>query len=284
MSAFNLQAILSSLQLPRENFQIALAVSVATLIFSEVVGFYHGSALFKLTSSLVFVAAGIAGVTPLGSISALIEPENRGSTCIVAGLILSAIGDVLLIPSQGAYRQPPGSQPQVAQSKSPRFKLGVLFFALAHISYTASFLTSVDSSTLSLSFNATNSSFRSADFLMTIVFGYLAVDWLGILEKERGHSSWFEVPTELHGLVGGYLVVIFAMVATAAATDKGLQKITGAWLFALSDLFVAGSMFGVEDMDVAKQDVKKSTAEWKNTAIGWVLYYTAQLILAGCVQ
>ncbi|KAF9523560.1 YhhN-like protein [Crepidotus variabilis] len=283
MSAFDFRDIARSVQLPNADLQFAIIACTGMLIVNEAIGAYSVSALFKLTASFLFVAAGLSGATGSKSYAYFLEPENRSSLCVLAGLVLSAISDFFLVPSKQAYRQ--GSNARLAHSKSTSYKRGIFLSIVARTAYAASFLSSINFSNVSFVLKASKSEFRSPDFVMTIGFGYLLINWLGFFEKERQFASWFEVPQELRSWLGGYLAVSVLMVATATATDKGLQRITGAWLLMLSDIFAAASVFGVEDGRTSESDEewKPERAEWKTAAMGWIIYYGGQMVFAGCV-
>ncbi|CAA7265557.1 unnamed protein product [Cyclocybe aegerita] len=296
--------------LPQPPFPTALTTCLGLLIASEASAFYAGSAGFKVLASLCFLIAGVSTASArldLLSWTALTDPENRFTVGIVLGLVFSVVGDVLLIPSRANYIQLPqssdseskkgkgkkkkGSRPQnqthsTPDSESPSFKAGMLAFALAHISYTLAFLstTTLFPTTASPS---PPTEIRWGDFGMTLTFGALLTDWLGLLKPELVYGAWFDVPKKMKPLVAVYVAVIVVMVATATATDTGYQRIAGAWLFMISDLFVAANAFGVkedeESQDKATERRGRGRPEWKSASIGWVAYYAAQMLLAGCI-
>lgn len=260
--------------LPVHPYPLSLAVSVALLILSEANSFYPGSSGLKIAASLSFLGAGIQAVTTAG---AVLRSEYRSSVLMVAGLAFSLVGDILLIPTPRIYAQKRANSKSAAVSTgtpdregdSPLFKVGTFFFALAHISYIAAFLS--DSSL---------AAFRLPDFVLAISFGAGLIYWLGILRSTPGPDAWFNVPQRMRGLVTGYVVIIMTMVATATAIDKGHQKIVGAWTFMISDLFVAADAFGVK-----KDRIQSSRGQrgWKARSVGWIAYFGAQLLLAGSI-
>lgn len=257
-------------KLPVDPYPAALAASVALLIISETNSFYPGSAGFKITASLSFLGAGIQAAT---TGDALLRPENRSSIAMVAGLIFSLIGDILLIPTPTRYAQKqtksaPTCSPE-SDGDSPLFKAGTLFFALAHISYIAAFLS-----------GSSLAAFRLPDFVLALSFGAGLSYWLGILQKTPGPDAWFNIPQEMRGLVTAYVVIIMTMVATATATDTGHQKIVGAWTFMISDLFVAADAFGVKK---AQAQNCRGQQGWKARSVGWIAYFGAQLLLTGSI-
>ncbi|KAJ3507071.1 hypothetical protein NLJ89_g6505 [Agrocybe chaxingu] len=298
--------------LPPPPFPTALATCLGLLIASEASAFYAGSAGFKVLASLCFLIAGVSTASArldLLSWAALTDPENRFTVGIVLGLVFSVVGDVLLIPSRANYIQLPqisesepkkgkgkkkkSSRPQsqtqsTPDSESPSFKAGMLAFGLAHISYTLAFLsTTTLFPTATSSFPSPPTEIRWGDFGMTLTFGALLTDWLGLLKPELVYGAWFDVPKKMKPLVAVYVAVIMAMVATATATDTGYQKIAGAWIFMISDLFVAANAFGVkeeeEPQDKTTERRGRGRPEWRSTSIGWVAYYAAQMLLAGCI-
>lgn len=191
---------------------------------------------------------------------------------MVLGLVFSAIGDFLLIPSPAAYYYKPNgkSSPPINEGETPRFKAGTFFFALAHIAYITAFLS-----------DSTYTKIRWTDFLVTLTVGGVAIHWLGILQPPSSPGALFDVPEEMRGLVTVYVMIIMTMVATATATDSGYQKIVGAWTFMISDIFVAADVFGVKK---PAQILGRGRRGWKSRSVGWVAYFGAQLLLAGCLN
>ncbi|KAH9481553.1 hypothetical protein JR316_0006080 [Psilocybe cubensis] len=257
-------------KLPVHPYPLALAVSVVLLIISEANSFYAGSSGFKIAASLSFLGAGIQAAGATG------DAPFRSSALMVAGLAFSLVGDIFLIPTPKVYAQKMANSKSEAgfaatdkQGDSLLFKAGTFFFALAHISYIAAFLS--DSSLAAL---------RVPDFALAASFGAGLIYWLGILQRKPGPDAWFNVPQDMRGLVIAYVTIIMTMVATATATDKGHQKIVGAWTFMISDLFVAADAFGVK-----KDRVQPSHGQrgWKARSVGWIAYFGAQLLLAGSI-
>ncbi|KAF4613813.1 hypothetical protein D9613_007708 [Agrocybe pediades] len=253
--------------LPPSPYPAALAASVCLLILSEAHNIYVGSAGFKVAASLSFLGAGIQKYRTITRDQSSIKPSG----CMVLGLVFSVVGDILLIPSAEDYFKPSSDKATGKEGESPRFKAGTLSFALAHIAYTASFL-----------YDSTSAgAFRKTDFLVALTSGALLTYWLGIIQKTPPKDAWFNVPKGMRGLVTTYVSIIMVMVATATATDRGLQRTIGAWTFMISDLFVAADVFGVRKQEDGQRG--KSRQGWRRRAVGWVAYFGAQLLLAACI-
>ena len=272
MSFLDLRVIFGSIHLPDPPYPLALAASVTLLILSEASSFYFGIASFKTISSFILLLAAFNRASSNFDIldpTSLLLQENRQAVCVMLGLAFNVIGDILLIPSKAEYHHTPGTSKKAKAGSSPRFKAGMCSFALAHFAYIAAFTSTTSMKT-----------FRLADFAMTLVFGALLTDWLGLLKKELEYNSWFDVPESMRGMVMAYVVIIVSMVATATATDSGYQKIVGAWFFMFSDLCVASTTFNVENENSQKAGGRP---EWKAASVGWIFYYGAQLVIAGCI-
>jgi len=153
---------------------------------------------------------------------------------IIGGLLLCLIGDVCLaLPGEKAFRA------------------GLVAFLLGHIFYGIAF-----SRLIGLS------AWFSPAALLFLLFSLLAFLWL------RPHLKAMLVP------VGIYILVITAMVTGAWAVFAGTSLsfggrcfvLAGAFLFYLSDLFVARNQFIQRD--------------FINRLIGLPLYYLGQFLLA----
>jgi uncharacterized membrane protein YhhN len=177
-------------------FALAMAASVAALLLAE----YRGSRrlvwLAKPAAAACFVAAALA-------FGALASAYGR---LVLAGLVASLAGDVLLIP-----RERPGV-----------FRAGVTAFGLAHVAYVAAFLLRFQSGS------------RAALCALGALLALAAI-W----PRLRAH-----VPAEMKGAVLGYMGVISAMlVAAAGASPADPAIFAGAALFYASDLTVARDRF-----------------------------------------
>ncbi|KAK6330351.1 hypothetical protein TWF696_003447 [Orbilia brochopaga] len=102
-----------------------LSVSLPSLIVSEAVAFYPGSACFKLASSAAFVWRSFSPAVP-----------NTAASWISASLVCGLLGDYCLIPSWKAYHSPKGGH----EGDSVWFKVGMLAFMLNHAGYLVAFL------------------------------------------------------------------------------------------------------------------------------------------------
>lgn len=154
-------------------------------------------AIAKTTASLLFLVLAVHDGVPVTTAGRL----------ILAGLALSAVGDVLLLSN----RRPP-------------FLAGIGAFLLAHVAYSGAFLQhEIDLMTL------------AATSIALVIVGALVLRWL-----------WRHVPAGMGVPVVAYVLTIGAMVVLAAgATAAGLKPmlLAGAVLFFLSDLAVARDRF-----------------------------------------
>ena len=133
---------------------------------------------------------------------------NSFSLLILSALILSFVGDLLLVPkgNQGA------------------FMAGILAFALAHLGYAGAFLL-LPMTYLLLAINT----------ILMMLAAALIYRWL-----RPGLNGKFKY------LVPGYLAIISLMVilgASVAIKTENYWLLTGSLLFALSDIFVARNRF-----------------------------------------
>ncbi|TGZ82121.1 hypothetical protein EX30DRAFT_348013 [Ascodesmis nigricans] len=237
------------LTLPASPYPESLTLFLLLLILSESRSFYPGSGIFKLLTSLSFLLGGF----------------SRASTppLLRLGLILSLFGDAFLIPSKTHYFHPDAA----GQGLTLRFRLGTLSFGLAHIAYAVAFVQS-----------------SAAEEFVWASFAKVAVP--GVVLAAVIAAS---VKREERPLVMGYAGVIMAMVGAAAGTGGG-QRLVGAMMFLVSDLFVAADTFDGDKGKKApmKENVKGKRVSggrngWIPRAVGWVLYFWAQMVLAGCI-
>jgi len=151
---------------------------------------------------------------------------------LVTGLVLSWWGDVLLIPRERVVV----------------FRAGIIAFLLGHVAYAAAFVSAGIAA-------------AGAGLAVLVLAGpvYLVVSWLRPF-----------VPSELTAAVHAYVIVISAMVVSAAgavAAGGDPSILLGAGMFYASDLSVARDRF--------------VAPAFANAAWGLPLYYGAQLVLAG---
>lgn len=247
-----------------------LSVSLPLLIFSESRSFYAGSVIFKIASSLAFITR------PL-----LHEPSQWPPyrLLITSGLLLSLVGDILLIPSRNQYLHVNPSadtnptKPE-DEATSTAFKLGMLAFAAAHGAYILAFFQGAEDVCW-------------GSFACTFAATMGSAGVLGVL----GASGWGNVldlcvPEEMRILVSGYAVVISCMLAASVATcSEGVTRLAcwGALMFVVSDVFVARDVFGRKSAVDYSGVVERGRYGWRGRAVGWVLYFWGQMVLAGTV-
>jgi len=180
----------------------ATGLAVVALLFFERMGSRAGVWLAKPLASTAFLAVALDA-------DALATPYGRG---ILAGLALSWLGDVLLIPR-----------------RSPRlFLAGVASFLLGHVAYAIAFV-------------ARGIDTGAASVTAVIVFA-LAALVLRWLSPHVGADMKLAVPT--------YVLVISLMVIAAVGTYTLLGNAwipVGAIAFYLSDLSVARDRFVAEE-------------------------------------
>ena len=182
---------------------IALTLlGLAALLVAELRGSQAGVWATKPLASLGFVWLALA----LGDFRA--DAGAAYALLVLIGLLLSMLGDVLLIP-----REPP-----------ILFQAGILSFLLAHVAYVGAFAT-----------RGLDASVAGLGAALMLGPAILVLRWL------RPHlTSDFVVPVFV------YVTVISLMVVCAAATfaARGDPRILiGAAMFACSDLAVARDRF-----------------------------------------
>lgn len=185
------------------HFLAAMALPLAGLLFAELRGTRAWVVVLKPLASLLFVLCG-ALLLPL--------PE-RPAVLLLVGLVLSLVGDVLLIP----------------KGRKLTFLLGLASFLCAHVAYAFAFL------------------LRGVDDRG--VLGGAAV----LLVAGVPLSRWLfrHVHGGMRPPVAGYVVAITAMVALAIGATAAGARITlaiGAALFYASDLCVARERFVTRSM------------------------------------
>jgi len=172
-----------------------MTAAVAALVTADYRGSRPGIWLAKPLASSVFVAAALAH----GALS------SRYGICVLAALVLSWLGDVLLIPADTRV-----------------FRAGIGAFALAHVAYVAAFA--------ARAFAPARAALAAVPVALAVV---LAARWL------RPH-----VPADMVVPVNAYMAIISAMVVAAAgASGADPWILAGALLFYASDLTVARERF-----------------------------------------
>lgn len=167
------------------------------------------------------------------------------------------------------------------------FQLGILAFAAAHIAYIFAFLRASQAPHTPMSWTT-----FTTVFLTTMAIAkYLGVIYPGSTSTSRGALSSnalsLSIAADMRPLVLVYATIISTMLAVAMSTVPSLQhqRVLGAVMFVLSDLFVAKDAFGVKNKAESSKQARKDTRDgWIQTGVGWVLYFWGQMILAGTVK
>jgi uncharacterized membrane protein YhhN len=179
-------------------WSVATALAVAALLFFERSGQAAGVWLAKPFASTAFIAVALAA----GAL------QSTYGCAILLGLVLSWLGDVLLIP----------------RGRPHLFLAGVLSFLAGHVAYAAAFVArGVDAGAF------------AAAALGAGAVAIVVLRWLGA-----------HVPADMKVAVPAYIAVISLMVtcATASFAAQGNPWIpVGAVGFYLSDLSVARDRF-----------------------------------------
>lgn len=179
-------------------FALLTIAATAALLAAERAGWQPGVWIAKPLAAAGFVGAAWAN----GAL------ETPYGIWIFVGLVLSAVGDVLLIPKQSQRA----------------FLAGLGSFLLGHVAYTFAFAV------------------RGLD-PVTVAVAMVAVLALGLTVLRR---LLVHVPEKMRRPVLAYIVVISAMLVCAAGTvgRAGMPAIfVGAFAFYLSDLAVARQRF-----------------------------------------
>jgi len=177
-------------------FIFATAACVAALLVAEYRASRLGVWLAKPAAAVCFVAAAL-------SFGALDSSYGR---VVLAGLVFSLCGDVLLIP----------------QGKPRVFQAGVAAFGVGHVAYLAAFVLRFESALLAVICAA------AAALALLRVFSWLRP----------------QLPSDMVIPVRAYMAVISAMlVAAAAAAPSSPWILVGAAMFYVSDLAVARDRF-----------------------------------------
>lgn len=274
-----------SLTLPEPLYLQSLILSLSLLILSECKVIYLGSAIFKTAASLSFFLGGLNKASPtlrelssLGWSPAFSSDEgHRYALLMIVGLGFSVLGDVLLIPSKQeyhAFQEADMTKPNKGRNRegdSLAFKAGTLFFALAHISYIFAF-----------AYSPKRVAFGWLRFTASAGAVLLTSRWLGVFgTNTRTKGSVLAIPSDMEPLVRAYVTIISTMVGVASATDAGIQTTIGAWMFMISDMFVAVDTFGTSKPLAGKGS--SSRPRWKFRSVGWAFYFFANFILAGSI-
>jgi uncharacterized membrane protein YhhN len=185
------------------HFMAAMLLPLAGLLVAELRGTRSWVVVLKPLASLIFVVCG----------TLLLPLPERPAVLLLIGLVLSFVGDVLLIP----------------KGKKVTFLLGLGAFLCAHVAYAIAFvLHGVET--------------------RGVLVGAAALVLAGV-----PLSRWLftHVHGAMRPPVAGYVVAITAMVALAiGATAEGARMTLaiGAALFYASDLCVARERFVTRSM------------------------------------
>ena len=251
--------------------------SLPILVVAETRSSLISHALLKTVSSAAFCAGPLLTKGPRSTYHKL----------ITTGLCLSLIGDICLVPTPSTYRRSPiPAAPGTVAPKlevSTNFKLGILAFAAAHGAYIAAFLkhtNGINWAVAATTFAATIGLSKALGVIYPPKFNYKGLNLLNL-----------NIENEMRPLVTGYAVIISSMLAAAAATSQPQsilvpameaswpwQRLLGAAMFVISDLFVAKDAFGA-----GREERFGKPHSWWKLLTGWGLYFWGQMVIAGTV-
>ncbi|KAL0993507.1 hypothetical protein UPYG_G00108920 [Umbra pygmaea] len=217
----------------RRNTYCVLFISLSPFFLSSAVYFY----LWLPDSSPSVVAAALKA-TPVISLALLVLSYKGGRSLfeVAGGLILSAGGDFCLI------------WPEL-------FIHGMASFALAHLLYSLTFLSSRYSTT------STSSYFVSFCYLFLLVLGLVVYAYLYPFLQKMPEAA------VLTPGVGVYMGLLVAMASLAVRTRRPLVML-GSLIFMASDLTLSLQTFKVMENLVHGKHIVMTT------------YYLAQLLIA----
>jgi uncharacterized membrane protein YhhN len=209
-----------------------LVVTVALLIRAEILGKQRQIYIFKPISTLLVIAVALLSLLGFGR-------NPTYTICVTIGLLLSLGGDISLM----------------FQENRKAFKIGLVLFLLAHITYTVAF--------------ALLGVFSTWDFLSAGILLVVGVGFFLLIRPNLG---------TMQGPVIAYIVVISVMVNQAGSTlvspvfgaSQALTILIGSILFYISDVILAANRFW---------------KSWTYNRISLAFYYSGQLLIAmaaGC--
>jgi uncharacterized membrane protein YhhN len=258
-----------------------LLLSLPLLVLSEHKSrFYGGVVLFKMLSSASFLIGPVTWVvnTPLSE-------RSPYTLAITVGLLCSMVGDLFLLPSRREFNRATTTSSGSGNGSnhvSASFQAGVVAFAAAHIAYIIGFLSTAQA----ISYPA----------LLTTFFATLLVaKWLGVIYPPSSSSMWSNIldlrlSAEMKPLVLVYAIIISTMFGVAiGASDIALprsdaplisQRVLGAAMFVVSDIFVAANAFGSGKSGSGASGERGIV----RIALGYGLYFWGQMVIAGTLE
>ncbi|KAJ0419795.1 YhhN-like protein [Aspergillus carlsbadensis] len=257
----------------------ALLLSLPLLVLSEHKSRFHGGVvIFKMLSSASFL------IGPLTLLANSPSTERSPYTlAITIGLLCSMVGDFFLLPSGSEFHPAsPASSSSEKTGVSSSFQAGVVAFAAAHIAYIISFLSTAHA--------------ISYPVLLTTFFATLLLaKWLGVIYPPSSSSMSSNIlnlapPPEMKPLVLVYAIIISSMFAVAISVSDSVpapsivpsvsQRVLGAAMFVVSDIFVAANAFGRGQGGAAASHGRGIV----RIALGYGLYFWGQMVIAGTVE
>ncbi|KAL2783048.1 YhhN-like protein [Aspergillus keveii] len=257
----------------------AMLLSLPLLVISEHKSrFYGGVVLFKMLSSASFLIGPLTlmAKTPAGE-------RSPYTLAITVGLLCSMVGDFCLLPSRSEFhRENAASSTSQDGGVSASFQAGVVAFAAAHIAYIVAFL-------------STAQSISNSALLTTFFATLLMAKWLGVIypppaSSARSNVLELTLPPEMKPLVLIYAIIISSMFAVAIAVSDSApassgasfvsQRVLGAAMFVVSDIFVAANAFGRGRTGPGSVDERGIV----RIALGYGLYFWGQMAIAGTVE
>ncbi|OAX79600.1 hypothetical protein ACJ72_06081 [Emergomyces africanus] len=269
-------------------------ISLPLLVLSERFSFYPGSYIFKLLSSAAFVGGPLYYLAPSSPFQwRQWDPYHLR---IAAGLVFSMIAQAQKRKEEEKEEQEEVDEPNKI---STSFRAGVGAFAAAHIAYILAFLKN--------NRRSNGSAVSWPIFTSTFAASMLLSKWLGVIYPPKGtgeslsksnnssnnnnnnnHNTSMSsnvlnlaISDDMRPLVLGYSAIISGMLAVAASTTAAAggtapahQRLLGAAMFVASDIFVAKDAFGKR---------RVGNPGWLKPAVGFGLYFWAQMLIAGTV-
>ncbi len=208
-------------------------LALGGLLGAEAVGSRRWRAVLKPLASAGLVWTALGGFDPR-------LPDSAYGWLLLTGIALSVAGDVMLIPRA-----------------TSAFVVGMGAFALAHMTYVASFLWRVEPGWP-----------HAVALAALLTAGHIVWRWL-----EPNVTGGFRLP------VRGYVLVVSVMAAVAAGSLGVIVGSTSAEVATAP--FIGGLLFYVSDLFVARQ--RFVSERFLNKAAGLPLYYVGQLLIASGV-